>query len=61
MIRTNLTNLITINRNIKKYVNKAYFNNNGMKTVKKHDIFIIDIDDEYMMIDTVQKCITVIY
>ena len=45
MIRTT-NNLKTIDEDRWiKYINKVYFNNNGMKTVKSHSKFIIDIDD----------------
>lgn len=40
---TNLNNLTTnINKNHKKYINKVYFNNNGLKIVKSHNKRIFD-------------------
>lgn len=46
MIRTNLTKLKTIDEDgWIKYVNMAYINNDGIKTVRRHSKVIYDIDD----------------
>lgn len=46
MIRKNLTKLKTIDEDgWIKYVNMAYINNDGIKTVRRHSKVIYDIDD----------------